>query len=162
MIYERINVDYTPKTKVLTMQLGKKNKELFKGKRLTDPSLFPAILLVAQHGLKIIATLAPQKNRFDVAINGYWIYQYPYKYEGGKLERNKALVDQAQSQTIKTSEFVLNEIVILEPEQERTLADITQKINKKLGTFDPIITKIIVKGIRCDSGPFCELFDMLL
>ena len=119
-------------------------------------------MLISEYGLKIETTLAHDSKRFNVSINDQPIFEYPYKFEGGQLEKSTRVVKKAQSQIIKASELELNNCVILEPESERTLAAISAKITSKLGTNDAILTKIIVKNIRCESGPFCELFDMLV
>ena len=100
-------------------------------------------------------------------INDKSIYEYPYKFEGGEIEKSNKLVDQAQSQTIKTSKdedsvLELNSSVILAPKQERTLAAITEKINSKLGMSEAIVTRVICKDIECDSGPFNELIDIIV
>ena len=100
-------------------------------------------------------------------INDKSIYEYPYKFEGGEIEKSNKLVDQAQNQTIKTSKdedsvLELNSSVILAPKQERTLAAITEKINSKLGMSEAIVTRVICKDIECDSGPFNELIDIIV
>ena len=52
MLYKRLNIEYILRKKMLTMSLGK-SKEIFKGKKLTDPGLFPTHLLISEYGLKI-------------------------------------------------------------------------------------------------------------
>ena len=53
-----------------------KHKAIFRGKKLHDPTLFPAHLIASSLNLKIEAIFNAQKKRFEVFINGQSFYEF--------------------------------------------------------------------------------------